>query len=84
MKFFDILFEQGYGKDNSNWKGNKVKERAKHIRQEVKQGKASDKPCPLCGSREHMEWATMPSGKMVRRCRSCHSKMDEKHKNLGK
>lgn len=79
-----MLEKQGYGKDNSNWKGDQVKERARHYRIEQKYGKASEGTCSKCGSKKNLEWATLKNGKMRRMCRSCHSEYDNKSENFKK
>lgn len=77
MKLHKLL-ERFEGKKNSNWKGDGVKERAKHIRK----GKATK--CSKCGSTENVEWAQMNGGGWKQLCRSCHSKYDKKQNNFKK
>lgn len=79
------------GKNNSNWKGDKAGIRAKHYRLEVKYGKASKKPCAICGKiTADNQWAEKRDPKTGRLnghyrvlCKSCHSRYDHKEKNFG-
>jgi len=71
------------GKNNSNWKGDKAKKRAKHYRVEVKNGAA--KKCSVCGTTDPdktYEWAQLNGGGWKRMCRSCHSRYDKKQNNF--
>ncbi|MFW6246862.1 MAG: hypothetical protein ACOC22_01655 [bacterium] len=81
MTIIELLLEQGYGKDNSNWRGSKAKRRARHFRK----GLASKFKCKHCGNQAE-EWATVKGTKykFIPLCKSCHSKYDDKAKNINK
>lgn len=81
MKLHKLL-ERFEGSKNSNWKGDSVKERGKHLRQETRRGKATK--CSKCGSTKDVEWAQMNGGGWKQLCKSCHSKYDRKDKNFKK
>lgn len=74
------LIERFEGSKNSNWKGDKVKIRAKHLR------KGPATKCSKCGSTQNVEWAEVPvgSGKYRQLCKSCHSRYDHKENNFKK
>ena len=77
MKLHELI-ERFEGNKNSNWKGDNVKERAKHLRK----GKATK--CSKCGSTENVEWAQMNDNGWKQLCKSCHSKFDKKQNNFKK
>lgn len=76
-KFLSFIGKRG--KDNHNWKGNKVKYAALHLRVNQARGKA--KVCEDCGSKKFVEWANL-KGKYEDMkdykslCRKCHNKFD--------
>jgi len=72
------LLERFEGSKNSNWKGDRAKMRAKHLRK----GKATK--CTKCGSTQNVEWAEMHDGSYRQLCKSCHSKYDHKGDNFQK
>lgn len=77
------LIERYEGKKNSNYKGpGKRKVRAEHLAAE----KNKKSMCEKCGSTEYLEMAETPPGSKNFKtlCKSCHSKYDEKHKNINK
>jgi transposase-like protein len=77
MKLHDLI-ERFEGKDNSNWKGDAAKSRAKHLR------KGPATKCSVCGSTKNVEWNTIADGRMRQYCKSCHSKYDKKGDNFNK
>lgn len=73
-----------YGAKNSNWKGKKVCERAKHYRITSKRGPASDHMCAFCRKKKASDWAEQKDGSYKALCRSCHNRLDGKIDNIQK
>lgn len=85
MNINDVLNETRdcSGKNNNNYKGpSKRGVRAEHLEAEKSKGKK----CVLCGSTKNLEMAeTKPGSKKFRtKCKSCHSKQDNRANNINK
>lgn len=77
-----------HGSGNNNWRGDDVGYKALHYR--IKALFGSPKKCQACGTEDPTktyDWANL-TGKYEdpsdyqRMCRSCHWKLDQKHKNF--